>query len=115
MGTYLDLYFVGKGLYQFPIRLLPGIFSINIAITLVVLPGALIVFLYCLSLVTIWGKVGIILFASLLAPILEKLAEEFGLFVHSDQWKHIYSFFGYLIFLLLITGFYTLLEKSRSS
>ncbi|KDE47303.1 hypothetical protein DI43_09600 [Geobacillus sp. CAMR12739] len=29
-GTYLDLYFVGKGLYTFPKRPFPSVFSIDI-------------------------------------------------------------------------------------
>ncbi|WP_304625746.1 CBO0543 family protein [Sporosarcina sp. JAI121] len=38
LGTYLDLYFVGKRLYEFPVRPFAEIFSINIAFTLIVLP-----------------------------------------------------------------------------
>lgn len=113
LGTYLDLYFVGKGWYQFLGRPWPEIFSINLAFTLGVLPVAVVVFLYCMSLVNNWGKAGIILLASLLAPIMERFAEEIGLFVHSDQWVHLYSFFGYMLFLLMMTGFYYWLEKNR--
>ena len=46
MGTYLDLYFTGKGLYSFPIRPLSSIFSINIAFTLVGLPLLTSIYLY---------------------------------------------------------------------
>jgi hypothetical protein len=106
LGTYFDLYFVGKGLYQFPHRLLPEIFSINIIFTLIVLPLLTMVFLYCLSQVNRWRRAGIILFVSLLMPILEKLSERLGVFVHSDKWMHLYSFFGYLLFLTIISGIY---------
>lgn len=111
LGTYLDLYFVGKGLYYFPHRLLPEIFSINIVFTLIVLPILTIVILGCLSQVNSWGRAGIILFISLMMPILEILAEQLGLFVHSDQWKHLYSFFGYLLFLIIISRVYFYLKK----
>lgn len=56
LGTYLDLYFVGKGLYHFPHRLLPEIFSIHIVFTLIGLPILTMVFLYSLSQVNRWGK-----------------------------------------------------------
>jgi len=106
LGTYLDLYFVGKQLYQFPKRPLPEIFSINIAFTLVGLPILVMIFLRCISQVNNWGKAGIVLFASLLMPIFEKLAEVLGMFIHAEGWQHFYTFFGYLIFLTIITLFY---------
>lgn len=49
LGTYLDLYFVGKGLYEFPTRPLSPIFSINIAFTLIALPLFTMVFLLICS------------------------------------------------------------------
>jgi hypothetical protein len=111
LGTYLDLYFVGNGLYQFPHRLLPDIFSIHIGFTLIGLPILTMIFLYCLSLVNGWGIAGIILFVSLSMPILEQIAERLGVFVHSDKWMHVYSFFGYLLFLTIISGVYLGLKK----
>ncbi|WHY84162.1 CBO0543 family protein [Neobacillus novalis] len=110
-GTYLDLYFVGKQMYQFPLRPLPEIFSVNIAFTLIGLPIFVLVFVYCTSQVNKWGRAGLILFASLLMPIFEKFAEELGFFVHSNQWEHLYTFFGYFLFLSIISGFYQWLEK----
>lgn len=35
--------------------------------------------------------------------MLEKLAEEFGLFIHAKEWKHYYTFFGYLFYLAVIS------------
>jgi hypothetical protein len=58
-----------------------------------------------------WGIAGIILFVSLSMPILEQIAERLGVFVHSDKWMHVYSFFGYLLFLTLISGVYLGLKK----
>lgn len=111
LGTYLDLYFVGKGLYHFPHRLFPEIFSIHIVFTLIGLPILTMVFLYCLSQANRWGRVGIIICVSLLMPILEKIAERLGVFVHSDKWMHLYSFFGYLLFFTIISGVYFWLKK----
>jgi len=111
LGTYLDLYFVGKQLYQFPMRPFPEIFSINIAFTLLGLPILVMIFLRCISQVNKWGKAGVILFTSLLMPIFEKLAEVLGLFVHTEGWQHFYTFFGYLLFLTIITLFYEGIAK----
>lgn len=111
LGTYLDLYFVGKGLYHFPHRLLPEIFPIHIGFTLIVLPIFTLAFLYCLSQANRWGKACIILFVSLLMPMLERFAERLGMFVHSEKWMHSYSFFGYLLFLTVIAVVYTWLKK----
>ncbi|MFK9092807.1 CBO0543 family protein [Bacillus salipaludis] len=114
LGTYLDLYFVGKQLYQFPMRPFSEIFSINIAFTLVGLPILVMIFLRCISKLNKWGKAGVILFVSLLMPIFEKFAEELGWFVHADGWKHLYTCFGYLLFLTIITVFYEGMAKRNS-
>lgn len=113
IGTYLDLYFVGKGMYEFTFRPLADVFSINIGFTLVVLPIFMAVFLYVIAGLNKWGRMGVILFASLLMPILEKLAEVLGLFKHAVEWKHIYTFFLYLLFLSAVTTFFQWLEKEE--
>ena len=86
-------------------------FSINIAFTLVVLPASVFVFLLVMNQVNSWGKVGLILFISLLMPIFEKLAEVIGWFDHAENWKHLYTFFGYLLFLTIIYSFYRWMAK----
>jgi hypothetical protein len=106
LGTIVDHYFVSKNLYYFPIRPFPQLFSINIGFTLVVLPIFVFIFLRLMSVVNKWGRLGLILFLSLLAPILERLAEACGLFIHSNDWKHLYSFFGYLVFLTITYRIY---------
>ncbi|MDR7075574.1 hypothetical protein J2Y03_000562 [Neobacillus niacini] len=113
LGTSLDLYFVGKNMYMFPIRPFPEVFSVNIAFTFVALPVLVLVYLKMMKQVSKWGRVGIILFLSLLMPIVERFSELFGLFVHSQEWKHIYTFFGYLIFLSIILLFYRLTNKDH--
>ncbi|WP_257208705.1 CBO0543 family protein [Bacillus sp. AFS031507] len=107
LATYLDLFFVGKHIYRFPLRPMPTIFSINIVFTLVVLPVLVFAFLRVMDQVNKWGKLGLIVFISLLMPILEKLTEVFGWFEHSENWSHLYTFFGYLLFLTIIYFFYT--------
>lgn len=106
LGTYMDLYFVGKGMYQFPHRLLPDIFPINIVFTLIGLPALTMMVLYCLSRASRWSRAGLIVFVSLLMPVAEKWAERLGLFVHSGEWMHVYSFFGYLLFFTILSAVY---------
>lgn len=113
LGTSMDLYFVEKKMYMFPIRPFPEVFSFNIGFTFVVLPILVLVYLIVMKQVTKWGKFGIILFLSLLMPIFERFSELFGLFEHSPEWKHIYSFFGYLVFLSFIFLFYRLTNKEH--
>ena len=102
MGTYLDLIFVGKNLYEFPLRPFPGVFSINIAFTLVVLPFGTWVFLSLANKVSRWGRLVFALVISSLAPFIEKMSMQWGFFRHADQWNHLYSFVGYFVFFVLL-------------
>ncbi|WP_026576900.1 CBO0543 family protein [Bacillus sp. UNC438CL73TsuS30] len=115
LGTYLNLYFVEKQMYRFPIRPYPEFFSINIVFTLVVLPVFIFVFLYMMKKVNGWGKAGIVLFLSLFMPIMEKLSEMVGMFAHSSEWKHLYAAGGYLIFLTVIYSFFHWMENKNKS
>ncbi|HHY74317.1 MAG TPA: hypothetical protein GX497_14050 [Bacillus bacterium] len=110
LGTYLDLFFVGKGLYSFPIRPLPAIFSIHIAFTLVVLPVFAAVFLVVCNRLKSWKKAGLIILLSLIIAVAESWAESNGLLVHHQSWEHHYSFFGYMMFLTIIYSFYAWLK-----
>ncbi|HWO75282.1 MAG TPA: CBO0543 family protein [Bacillus sp. (in: firmicutes)] len=107
LGTYLDLYFVGKQLYQFPIRPFPEIFSINIAFTLVGLPLFTLLFLYVSNRMTPFKRFLFIFMMSLFVAVFEKQAEALGYFRHSDEWKHYYSCIGYFLYMLLIWRFHT--------
>ena len=111
LGTMLDHIFVEKKYYEFPIRPLPQYFSINIGFTFVVLPLFILFYLHMMKLINQWGKAGLILFISLLMPIFEKIAELCGLFAHSANWNHLYTFFGYLVFLPLVYSFYHWVEN----
>ena len=102
LGTILDLFLVERKVYSYPIRPFPEAFTFNIAFTFVALPLLVLVFLHFMSQLNKWGRMGLILFLSLLMPIMEKFAEEIGFFQHSDQWKHIYSFIGYFVFLTIL-------------
>ncbi|WP_305367883.1 CBO0543 family protein [Bacillus sp. V3B] len=106
IGTYLDLYFVGKQVYQFPKRPFPDIFSINIAFTIVGLPLYIFLFLYLSNKMSSLTRVVFIITLSLFITVIEKQAEVFGLFTYSNQWKHYYSFIGYILFMLMIWKFY---------
>jgi len=92
---------------------MPTIFSINIAFLLVVLPVLVFVFLRVMDQVNKWGKVGLIVFISLLMPIFERLSEVLGWFEHAENWEHVYSFFGYLLFLTFIYSFYYWISKRK--
>jgi hypothetical protein len=105
-GTYLDLYFVGKGIYSFPVRLFPSIFTINIAFTLIGLPIFIMFFLYMMESLRSWEKGVLLLIISLGMMLVEMLAEAIGWFVHHEQWKHMYTFFGYFVFMTIVWKFY---------
>nr|WP_282434270.1 CBO0543 family protein [Bacillus sp. DNRA2] len=106
VATYLDLYFVGHGLYSFPMRPFPEIFSINILFTLIVLPFSLYVYFSVISMIKGWKRTGLILSLGMLAAVFEKFAEEQGWFSHQLNWHHYYTVFGFFIYLQLITLVY---------
>ncbi|MED5076565.1 hypothetical protein P9851_04470 [Geobacillus stearothermophilus] len=105
-GTYLDLYFVGKGLYAFPKRPFPSVFSIDIFFTAVVLPLGTVFFLALMERLSRLGRMGLIAALSALAAALEAKAETYGLFTHTAEWSHWYSVAGYGLFLSIIWEFY---------
>ena len=102
LGTYLDLYFVGKQLYEFPVRPFPDVFPINIVFTLIILPMLIGLYLYLVDKMSKWSRLIFTFFLSALVPFIEKKSMQLGLFYHENQWNHIYSFIGYFLFLLLI-------------
>ncbi|GLB61601.1 CBO0543 family protein [Cytobacillus sp. NCCP-133] len=113
LGTYLDLYYVGKQLYHFPIRPLPSIFSIHIGFTLVALPITMIVILNFLQRCRIWLRILFVLCLSLLMAVMEKAAENMGLFVHAEEWNHMNTFAGYCLFIGLIYAFHGWMNRER--
>jgi hypothetical protein len=95
-------------------RPFPEIFSINIAFTLMGLPLFTGFFLLVCQKVSLWKKVGLVLVLSLLMSMAEKKAEAWGLFIHHESWKHIYSLIGYTLYLTTIYSFYHWLKRVNS-
>ena len=102
LGTYLDLYFVGKHFYEFPLRPFPDVFSINIAFTLIILPLLIWIYLYMVDKMSKWSRAIFTLFLSALVPFIEKKSMQLGFIHHEGQWNHNFSFIGYFLFLILI-------------
>ncbi|MEJ9151586.1 CBO0543 family protein [Bacillus smithii] len=114
IGTYLDLYFVGNEWYSFPLRPYSAIFTINIVFTLIGLPIFTFCFLYFMEKLNIWKKGAFIIMASLAMSFVEKQSEAFGWFVHHNQWKHSYSFFGYGLFMIIVWKFFRWMNSIMS-
>lgn len=106
LATYLDLLFVGKGLYEFPSRPFPSIFSINILFTLVILPLFTLVIIFIFNRISRLLKLLAAIIIGLSAAIMEQIMEKLGMFQPSVHWQHEYSLVGYFIFVLLIWKFY---------
>ncbi|MGM0878389.1 MAG: CBO0543 family protein [Bacillota bacterium] len=102
VGTYLDLIFVGKGMYDFPVRVLPEIFTINIVFTLFILPLFTILFLFVAKRVQPIARLIMILIISVFIFFIEQFTEELGWFIHHTEWNHAYSFLGYMFFLIVV-------------
>jgi hypothetical protein len=96
-------------------RPFPEIFSINITFTLIGLPLLTGFFLLVCQKVSVGKKVGLVLVLSLLMSMAEKKAEAWGLFIHHESWKHIYSFIGYIFYLTVIYSFYQGLKKEGNN
>ncbi|WP_152525396.1 CBO0543 family protein [Virgibacillus salarius] len=111
IGTYLDLVCVEMGMYSFPIRLFPGLFSINILFTLIILPVASILFIRVMRHLKTIPRTFFLFTCSFLICMIEQIAEQVGLFVHHEDWNHIYSFVGYFIFLVVIWKGFSWLSK----
>jgi hypothetical protein len=111
IGTYLDLWMVGKGFYSFPARPFPTIFSINILFTLCILPIFSFFIVYLFKRINGALQLLVTILVSIIISIFEHYFEQLGLFVHSNEWNHWYSTLGYFIFILLIWKFYKWLSK----
>jgi hypothetical protein len=106
IGTYLDLWLVGKGFYTFPSRPFSSVFDVNILFTLCILPICIVIFVYLAKKLQPFSRFLFMAVVSLAVPIIEQTSEELGMFAHSYSWKHEYSIVGYFIFLLVIWKFY---------
>ncbi|MCM3737189.1 hypothetical protein M3215_15630 [Bacillus cytotoxicus] len=106
IGTYLDLLFVSIQMYDFPARPFPHIFTINIAFTLFILPICTALFVRIMTMLPTYSKIVFIILIGLCMSVSERFAEQLGWFVHGETWRHSYSLFGYMIFLIFIWKFY---------
>jgi hypothetical protein len=106
LGTSVDLIFIKNGLYSFPLRPFPMIFTVNIFFTLFFLPAATLAFLIYAQQVTAKIRWLTIMTVGSVMPFVEETTEKWGWFVHSEDWKHIYSFFGYMVYLSFIWTFH---------
>ncbi|RHW42888.1 hypothetical protein D1B31_03965 [Neobacillus notoginsengisoli] len=102
LGTYLELYFTGKGWYAFPIRPLPEIFTINILFTLAGLPILTAAFLWLCKKLNPFQTILLILISSTTMAAAEPIAETLGLLTHHPNWHHTNTLIGYTLYLTLI-------------
>ncbi|WP_243870697.1 CBO0543 family protein [Bacillus albus] len=111
IGTWLDAFFVAKQIYSFPVRPFSSIFSVNIGFTLFVLPILTTVFIQISKTLSAVSRILFIISIGICASIFELVAERFGLFIHSVDWNHTYSLFGYMIFFSFIWKLYHFMQK----
>nr|WP_281168048.1 CBO0543 family protein [Siminovitchia fordii] len=102
LGTYLDLFFTGTGIFSFPVRPFPDVFEIHIVFNLVGLPVMTWAFLWTARRMSRKGRIIIFILISFAGPVLEVFSEERGLFEHTEEWKHVFSFIGYFLFFFLV-------------
>ncbi|MES9667366.1 MULTISPECIES: CBO0543 family protein [Bacillus] len=113
IGTCLDAFFINKQIYSFPVRPFSSTFSVNIAFTLLVLPILTASFIQISKKLSTVSRTLFIISIGVCASIFEQVAERLGLFVHSTDWQHSYSLFGYIIFFSLIWKFYNWMLKIK--
>ncbi|WP_091271515.1 CBO0543 family protein [Alteribacillus persepolensis] len=113
VGTYLDLIFVGAGMYHFPVRLFPELFTINIVFTLFFLPLFTVLFLLVAKRVPPFVRAATIIVISAGVFFAEHFAEQLGWFQHGTNWNHVYSLIGYMLFLCLIWKLFLVFSSFR--
>ncbi|KAB2456894.1 hypothetical protein F8160_15895 [Bacillus sp. CH126_4D] len=111
IGTCLDAFFVAKQIYSFPVRPFSSIFSVNIGFTFFVLPISTTMFIQISKTLSAVSRILFIISIGICASIFEQVAERFGLFIHSVDWSHTYSLFGYMIFFSFIWKLYHFIQK----
>ncbi|MCU4988608.1 hypothetical protein OCF10_06550 [Bacillus cereus] len=111
IGTYLDAFFIAKQIYSFPVRPFPSVFSVNIGFTLFVLPILTTTFIQISKTLSVFSRTLFIVAIGICASIFEQIAERLGFFIHSVDWNHTYSLFGYMIFFSFIWKIYYFIQK----
>jgi hypothetical protein len=115
LGTLSDYILITQGLYSFPLRPFPAMFDVNIFFTLFILPAATFVFLIYAGRVSFTQRLIMIIVIGAIMPEMEAMSEKWGWFVHSEDWTHIYSFFGYIVYLWVIWTFHRWVTQLRLS
>ncbi|TPV44905.1 CBO0543 family protein [Bacillus dicomae] len=111
IGTCLDAFFVHRQIYSFPVRPFSSIFSVNIGFTLFVLPILTMIFIQISKTLSAVSRILFIISIGICASIFEQIAERLGFFIHSVDWNHTYSLFGYMIFFSFIWKVYHFIQK----
>ncbi|MFC4767816.1 CBO0543 family protein [Effusibacillus consociatus] len=106
LGTYADLILVEKKIYSFPVRPFPDTFKINIAFTLFLLPIMTAFFVYYAKKLKTTQRAMVVLSIGILMPLVERIAEKLGWFVHGNDWRYAYSLFGYILFMWVVWRFH---------
>ncbi|KIL37344.1 hypothetical protein SD71_01290 [Cohnella kolymensis] len=106
LGTYLELFLTGKQLYTFEKRPFADIFTIDIRFTLLGIPLFALFILYITKSMGFVYKLLFITIVSAVMTITEKLLGKLEWITYSEQWQHIYSFFGYIAFSFLMLLFF---------
>ncbi|WP_314728240.1 CBO0543 family protein [Bacillus sp. Marseille-Q3570] len=110
--TYMELFFSGLGFYTFLQRPFPHIFTIDIRFTLIGIPVFTMAAIYALTIISKKSlRLFFILIISFIAMLAEIISEHLGLLAHSLSWSHAYSFFGYMVFTLVLWGLYRWIER----
>lgn len=73
----------------------------------------IVIYLYLMQKWRNWAKATLVVFISIGMTVIERKAEEFGFFVHSNHWSHLYTFMGYCLFLLVVYTFHKWLKKEN--
>lgn len=114
IGTCLDAFFVHKQIYSFPARPFSSTFSVNIAFTLFVLPILTVIFIHISKKLSKVSRILFIISIGICASLFEQIAESLGLFIHSTNWNHTYSLFGYMIFHSFIWNIYNWIKNKET-
>ncbi|WP_370873535.1 CBO0543 family protein [Peribacillus cavernae] len=115
LATYLELIPTGKQLYTFQARPFADIFPIDIRFTLIGIPAFTLFMLLALAKMNFLQRSLFLIMLGLIMVMVEQISGRMGWIVYSEQWQHIYSFFGYPAFILVIFFFFKWCESARGT
>lgn len=113
LGTYLELFLTGKNLYTFQARPFADIFPIDIRFTLIGIPVITLFILMALSKMNFLQGSLFLIMIGLIMMMMEQISGRLGWIVFSEQWQHMYSFFGYPAFFLVVFFFFQWCKSTR--